>query len=100
MTMKSPEINQYIKYRSNLFWYIPENKKEDISPELLIETIFNYGTLADAWELFELMGIEKVADIFFALKGRKKMNYYPEIHNFFSLILKRYAPGNFNPPAN
>jgi hypothetical protein len=52
MAMKFPEINQYKKYRSNLFWYIHENKKEDISPELLIETIFNYGTLADALELF------------------------------------------------
>ncbi len=70
--MNSPGIKQYIKYRSNLFWYIPENKKEDIGPELLIETIFNYGTLVDAWELFELMGIERVAAIFFALKGRKK----------------------------
>jgi hypothetical protein len=90
--MNSPEIKQYIKTRSNLFWYIPEDKKEDVSPELLIETIFNYGTLGDAQELFELMGIEKVAAIFSALEGRKKLNYYPEIYNFFSLILKQYAP--------
>jgi hypothetical protein len=92
--MNSPEIKQYIKKRSNLFWYVPEEKKEDISHELLIETIFNYGTLDDAKELFKVMGIEKVADTFFALEGRKKQNYYPEIYNFFSLILQRYAQGS------
>ncbi len=92
--MNSIEIKQYIKSRSNLFWYIPENKKEEICPELLIETIFNYGTLDDARELFELMGIENVAKVFFALKGRKKHNYYPEIYNFFSLILQHHAQGS------
>jgi hypothetical protein len=98
--MNTPEIKQYIKNRSSLFWYIPENKKEDISNELLIETIFNYGSLADAKELFEVMGIEKVAKVFLGLEGRKKMNYYPEIYNFFSLILKQYAPEGTKSTAN
>ena len=33
--MNSPEIKQFIRDQHNLFWYTPENKKEDISKEFL-----------------------------------------------------------------
>jgi len=29
--------------------------------------------------------------VFFRAAGRKKLNYYPEIHHFFSLLFKRHA---------
>jgi len=37
------------------------------------------------------MGIIEVARIFFSASGRQKMNYYPEIYNYFSLLFKKYA---------
>jgi hypothetical protein len=40
--------------------------------------------------LFDLLGIKKVAEVFFNLEGRKKLNYFPEIYHYFSLVLKRY----------
>jgi len=43
--MNSPEIKQFIHEHSNLFWYTPEDKKEEISTEFLVETILNYGDL-------------------------------------------------------
>jgi hypothetical protein len=92
--MNSPEIRQFIREHSNLFWYTPEDKKEDISHEFLVETILNYGSLEDVRELVKLMGIRQLATVFFGMQGRKKMNFYPEIYNFFSLVLRRYAPGN------
>jgi len=88
--MNTPEIKAYIHDHSNLFWYTPENKKEDISLELLIETILNYGTLDDVRALIRIMGIQEISRIFFNLKGRKKLNYYPEIYNFFSLLFSKY----------
>jgi hypothetical protein len=92
--MNSPEIKQFIREHSNLFWYIPEDKKEEISQELLLETIFNYGDLDDIRRLIKILGIEKIAAIFFSLQGRKKLNYYPEIYNYCDLLLKKYARGN------
>ncbi len=92
--MNSPEIKTYIRENSNLFWYIPENKKEDISLELLVETILNYGDIKTIKRLFTILGINEVAKIFYNAKGRKKLNYYPEIHNFFTLYFKRYAQKN------
>jgi hypothetical protein len=89
--MNSPEIKQFIRGHSNLFWYIPEDKKEEISKELLVETILNYGTLDDFRELVKIFGVQQLANIFFGTKGRKKLNYYPEIYHYFSLVFKKYA---------
>ena len=89
--MNSPEIKEFIHKHSNLFWYTPNDKKEDISPELLVETILNYGNMDEVKSLIEIMGIKEISQIFFSAKGRKKLNYYPEIYNFFSLYFTRYA---------
>jgi hypothetical protein len=89
--MNSPEIKQFILEHSNLFWYSPEDKKEEISNELLIETVFNYGDLNDIRQLINILGIEQLSKVFYSLSGRKKLNYYPEIYHFFSILIKRYA---------
>jgi hypothetical protein len=83
---------EYIKQHASLFWYTPEAKKEEISDNLLVETILNYGTMEDVKALFDLMGMEKVADVFFSAKGRQKLNYFPQIYNFFTLVFNRYVP--------
>jgi hypothetical protein len=82
----------YIAQHASLFWYTPEAKKSEISDSLLVETILNYGTMNDVKALFNLMGIEKVADVFFSAKGRQKLNYFPQIYNFFTLVFNRYVP--------
>lgn len=85
---------QFIEDHSNLFWYTPEAKKADIGDALLLETVLNYGTMKDIKGLLEIIGIDHAADVFFAAKGREKLNYYPEIRNFFTLVFKRYAHRN------
>ncbi|MHB1148685.1 MAG: hypothetical protein ACYC01_13965 [Lutibacter sp.] len=92
--MNSPEIKQFIHKNSNLFWYIPENKKEDISQELLVETILNYGDMDAIRQLIRLMGIKNLSKLFEGIQGRKKMNYYPEIYHFLSLLIKKYEFSN------
>ena len=92
--MNSPEIKAFISENSNLFWYTPEDKKEDISNEFLIETILNYGNLDTIRQLVNIIGIEQLTTIFFSLQGRKKQNYYPEIYHFFSLVFTKYVQRN------
>jgi hypothetical protein len=89
--MNSHDIKSFIRSRSSLFWYTPEDKKKDISPDLLVETILNYGTLDDIRTLMGIMGKQEMSRIFFSASGRRKKNYYPEIYNFFSLYFKRNA---------
>jgi hypothetical protein len=89
--MNSPEIKEFIKEHGHLFWYTPENKKENISKELLVETILNYGDLTSIKKLFSIMGIKETSKVFFEANGRKKLNYFPEVYNYFSLFFKRNA---------
>ncbi|MCF8296733.1 MAG: hypothetical protein K9J13_04235 [Saprospiraceae bacterium] len=91
MKDNSPEIKKIISENAHLFWYTPDDQKEDISHEFLVETILNYGNLDDIRQLINVMGIKEVSSVFFKLEGRKKLNYYPEIYNFFSLLFKKYA---------
>jgi hypothetical protein len=56
----TPEIKQFIKENSSLFWWIKEDKKENISQEFLVETILNYGDIKSVKKLFELIGINIV----------------------------------------
>jgi hypothetical protein len=39
------------------------------------------------------MGIIETAKVFYQAEGRKKLNYYPEVYNFFDLYFKKYAQG-------
>jgi hypothetical protein len=97
--MNSPEIKAFIRQHSNLFWYIPEEKKEAIHPELLVEFILNYGDMKSVKELFSLFGIEKVSELFFNsinLSERREGNYFELTVNYFTLLFNRYAPRNTN----
>jgi hypothetical protein len=92
--VNTPEIKAFIRENRTLFWYTPEDKKENISLEFLVETILNYGGLNEIKTLIRIMGVQKISQIFFSAEGRKKLNYYPEIYNFFSLVFTRYAQKN------
>jgi hypothetical protein len=92
--MNTPEIKQFIRDHSNLFWYIPEENKEDISHELLVETILNYGDIKAVKKLFTLLGVNKTAAIFFNTiqqSDRRKANYHELTINFFTLFFRRHA---------
>ena len=85
---------QIINKNRQLFWYTPEEKKQDISDALLVERILNDGSLDDYRDLISALGGKRVAEVFFSAKGRQKNNYYPEIYHFFSLVLQKYAQGS------
>jgi len=92
--MNNVEIKKFIRQHSNLFWYIPENKKEEISHELLLETILNYGTLEDFKELVSIIGMDTAYKIFKSSVGkseRRKGNYHELTLNFFSLLFEQYV---------
>jgi hypothetical protein len=92
--MNSPEIKAFIKENSHLFWYTIENKKEEISNEFLVETILNYGDINAVIQLFNLLDIRKVAEIFhnsINLSERRRGNYNEISINFFTHVFKKYA---------
>ncbi len=96
--MNSPEIKQFIRENSSLFWYIKESEKENISYETLVEAILNYGDEKSVKKLFNLLGIENAAKIFYKQTHKegiaaKRLNYFPRTAHFFNLYFKRHVPG-------
>ena len=92
--MRNEAVKDYIRQRSELFWYSPEDKGETVSDDLLVEQILNYGTLDDVKNLFRVLGVAEVADIFFksiSLSERRRNNYSPVTINYFTLLFNRYV---------
>jgi len=89
--MRTEELKNFIRENGYLFWYTPEDKGETVTDELLVETMLNYGDLDQIRNLFKLMGMKNVAKIFKNMTGRKKLNYFPEIWNYFDLYFNKYA---------
>ena len=89
--MNSSEIKKFIHDHRNLFWYTPEEKKEEISLTLVVETILNYGNLESVKKLFKLIGIKKTSEIFKEQINNKRNNYFLPVKNFFELYFKRHA---------
>jgi hypothetical protein len=90
--MRPEALKDFIREHAALFWYSPDDKAETVSDELLVETVLNYGDMDAVRKLFEVMGIQETSAIFRGMTGRKQMNYFPEIWNFFNLYFDRYAP--------
>lgn len=90
--MNSPEVKQFIQEQKNLFWSIRKDKLEDISHDTLVEFILNFGNEKAVKKLFDLLGVDYVAEIFYksTLQNSRAM-YYPLIVNFFNLYFARHA---------
>ncbi len=85
-------LETYITERKALFWSVSPQQKKDISPTLLVETMLNYGSLADIKLLFEILGLPETARIFFAAtQNRSRHNYFPVVENFFRLYFQRHV---------
>ncbi len=95
--MNSPEVKSFIRKHSDLFWYIPDEQKESISHDVLVEFILNYGDMEAVKELFQILGTKAAAEHFFKsinLSDRRKGNYHELTLNYFTLLFKRYAPSS------
>jgi len=95
--MNSPEIRSFIHRHSDLFWFIQDEEKENISHDVLVEYILNYGDMNAVKELFSILGFKAAADHFFKsinLSERRKGNYHELTLNYFTLLFNRYALSN------
>jgi hypothetical protein len=96
VTKHSPELRAFIKGHSYLWWWVPEEKKENLSLDSVVEAILNYGNINDIKRLFDLVGTEKTAGIFSKQISGKRPNYGKRTINFFKLYFQRHAQRNIN----
>jgi len=89
--MNSQELKNYIKTNSALFWDIKESEKENLSIEAVVERMLSFGSFDEIKMLFQIVGIKKVAEIFFNQISRKRVNYHPRTVNYFKLYFEKNA---------
>jgi len=82
-------IGDFVKKRKYLFW--STKNYNGLSKEAVIETILNYGNMNDVRELISFLGMQEVAKIFHEQTNRPRINYRPEVKNYFNLYFRKYA---------
>lgn len=82
-------IGDFAKKRKHLFW--STKNYDGLSNEAVVETVLNYGDMNDVKELISLLSIQEVAKIFHKQANRPRINYRPEIKNYFRLYFQKYA---------
>ena len=82
------DIKQFIRENEVLFWGVKPEEKENISLNVLVETILNYGNEKRVKSLFDLIGVKTVAEIFFRQISGKRPNYHQRTKHFFRLYFK------------
>ena len=64
---------------------------DNVSKDLIVESVLNYGDFNDFKELIKIMKIKDVAVVFKKQINKKRCNYRPEVKNYFILYFKKYA---------
>lgn len=82
-------IGDFVKKRKHLFW--STKNYDGLSNEAVVEGVLNYGGMNDVRELISLLGIQEVAKIFYKQTNRPRINYRPEVKNYFELYFQKYA---------
>lgn len=90
----SPGLQAFIRENGHLWWWMPEERKKQLSLNSVVEAILNHGTEKSVKRLFELVGIKRVSDIFFQQISGKRTNYHKRTIHFFKLYFQRHAYGN------
>jgi hypothetical protein len=79
--------NKFIDENAHLFWYIRKDALHDISDEVLVEFIMNYGELEQIKKLFRLLGEPAIAIIIEEnikkVKNKQRQNYRLSLLNLF-----------------
>lgn len=81
-------LRKYTEQRKYLFWDVKIDKLDEAA---VVERILNYGDWDDVQELFNVLGIKVVADIFRMQVARPRNNYDVKINNYFTLYFNKYV---------
>lgn len=79
----------FARARKHLFW--STNNYDGLDHSAIVEAVLNYGNWVDVQELIALLGMGEVAQVFRENTNRPRVNYRPEVVNYFHLYFQKYA---------
>lgn len=95
-------IKAFLEKNKDLFWHIPKSKIQDVSLDVLVEYVINYGDYSCVKEMLHILGVKKVAEIFYKNNNASfdnpnevvRNNYNDLNRNLFKLYFDKHAPRN------
>ncbi len=82
------KLQKFIKKRKYLFWDV---RLDGLDEPAVVERILNYGDWDDVQEMFGVIGIKKVADVFKKQIVQPRNNYRGQIKNYYTMYFEKYA---------
>lgn len=82
-------LANFAEKNHQLFW--STKNYSNLSKAAVVEGVLNFGDMSDVKELCKLLGIKEVSNIFSKQIKGKRVNYRPEVVNYFQLYFKKYA---------
>ncbi len=79
--------DQVVKSSPHLWWWVRD--KKELSTESIVEGVISNADMDDVLRLFELLGREKVKEIFLRQVSRPRHNYRPQTVNFFRRLFTK-----------
>lgn len=84
--------DELIQKNKHLFWYIKKESLYNISDDVLVEFIINYGEMEAVKELIQVLGMENLKKVYKNITGKRVGNYLPASLHFLKLIVERFVP--------
>jgi hypothetical protein len=82
---------EFIDKNKHLFWYIKKEAIPNISNDILVEFIFNYGIWQDVKDLIKIIVFQELKKVYENITDRKVGNYIPEMLDLMKRITLKYA---------
>jgi len=83
------KVRNYLKLKPYLVW--STKNYEVFSPELIVESILNYGDWNDFLFIKDLFGIKNLSQIFENISKKRRVNLRPQTINYFKMFFSKYA---------
>lgn len=80
---------EIVEPNKTLFW--DESNINNLSTELIVEKILNYGDYPSVTKMIDIIGIKKVSEIFNNKINQRRCNFHPRTINYFKLYLKKHV---------
>lgn len=94
--MQNEKIQDLIPIIEHLFWWVPEKERTSLSDDAIVEAVLSNGNEKMVQQLFDVFGIEKVAETFNRQISGRRINYRPRTVNYFRQYFQRHAQGYSN----
>jgi len=83
------KARDYVKSRPYLMWSTSDY--ENLSPEIIVESILNYGDWDDFNFVRDLFGVKELSLIFEKILKKRRVNLRPPTVNYFKNYFNKYA---------